>query len=276
VTATPEESKAGTAGGFGRAASTYDRVIPFFETFAQDLVEAVAPNPGERVLDVACGRGACLRVAARHVGRSGYVLGVDLSSAMIEMARQDLVGLDLPASVEVRVADAQHLDIPNESFDVVVCGFGVSFFPDAPAAISEFGRLLRGGGRFAGSTFVGSGGGFPWIGDVIRAIRPGAAMPPRSPVATAAGLVECLHQAGFVATTREVEARFVFRDLDAYLAWNWSTGARRLLESLNDEEAEAYRRESARRLQDHAVPDGYELIQRAALTVANKPRQPRR
>lgn len=141
VSATPEEIKAGTAGGFGRAASTYDTVIPFFETFARDLVEAAAPQPGDRVLDVACGRGACLRVAAQHVGRSGYVLGADLSSDMIDMARQDLVGLDLPASVEVRVADAEHLDVPDDSFDVVVCGFGVFFFPDAAAAMSEFGRV---------------------------------------------------------------------------------------------------------------------------------------
>jgi SAM-dependent methyltransferase len=277
VSATPDEIKAGTAGGFDRAASTYDTVIPFFETFARHLVEAAAPKPGDRVLDVACGRGACLRDAAQRAGRSGYVLGVDLSSAMIELAHHDLGGLELPALVEVRVADAEHLDVPDDWFDVVVCGFGVFFFPDPASALSEFRRVLRGGGRVAASTFVGSGGGYPWIGDVIRAIRPAAAMPPRSPVATAAGLVEALGAAGFVdATTREVEARFVFRDLDAYLAWNWSTGTRRLLESLSDEEAEAYRRESAKRLEDHAVSGGYELIQTAALTIATKPRQPSR
>jgi hypothetical protein len=134
---------------------------------------------------------------------------------------------------------------------------------------------LRGGGRFAASTFVGSAGGYPWLGDVIRAIRPATAIPRRSPVATAAGLVELLRDAGFVdTTTREVEARFVFADVDAYLAWNWSTGWRRLLESLSAEEAVAYRRESAKRLEDHVVAGGYELIQTAALTVATKPRQP--
>jgi len=251
-------------------------VIPFFETFARHLVDAGAPSPGERVLDVACGRGACLRVAAEQVGPSGYVLGVDLSNAMIELARQDLAREDLPASVEVGVADTEHLDVADASFDLVVCAFGVFFFPDPAAAVSEFWRVLRSGGRFAGSTFVGSGGGYPWIGDVIRAIRPTAAMPPRSPVATAAGLVDFLRDAGFVApTTREVEARFIFPDLDAYLAWNWSTGTRRLLESLSTEEAAAYRRESAQRLTDHAVSGGYELIQTVALTIAAKPELPR-
>jgi O-methyltransferase/aklanonic acid methyltransferase len=176
VSATPEEIKAGTAGSFDGAASTYGTVIPFFETFARYLVDTGAPKPGERVLDVACGRGACLRVAAEHVGPSGYVLGVDLSNAMIELASQDLARQGLPASVEVRFGDAEHLDIPDASFDLVVCGLGVFFFPDPAAAISEFWRVLRRGGRFAGSTFVGSGGGYPWIGDVIRTIRPTAAM----------------------------------------------------------------------------------------------------
>jgi O-methyltransferase/aklanonic acid methyltransferase len=273
VSTTPEEIKAGTAGGFGRAASTYDTVIPFFETFARYLVEVAAPNPGDRVMDVACGRGACLRVAAEDVGSSGYVLGVDLSRAMIDIAGEDLARLKLAASVEVRVGDAEHLDLPDDCFDVVVCGFGVSFFPDPGAALSEVRRVLRDGGRFAGSTFVGSGGGYPWIGEVLHAIRPTAVMPPRSPVATAAGLTEFLQRAGFVdATTREVEARFIFPDLDAYLAWNWSTGQRRLLESLNDQEADAYRHESAMRIEDHAVAGGYELIQTAAMTVATKPK----
>jgi ubiquinone/menaquinone biosynthesis C-methylase UbiE len=275
VSATPEEIKTGVAAGFGRAASAYDTVIPFFETFARYLVEVAAPRPGEWVLDVACGRGACLRAAAERVGPAGYVLGVDLSGDMIEMARQDLGLVDLNTTVEVRVADAEHLDVGDDSFDLVMCGFGVFFFPDPAAAMSEFRRVLRSGGRFAASTFVGSRGGYPWIGDVIRAIRPQATMPPPGPAATATGLHDFLDWTGFVdVTTREVEVRFVFPNLEAYLAWNWSTGLRRLLESLNDEEAEAYRRESAKRLRDHAVSGGYELVQRAAVTVAAKPRHP--
>jgi O-methyltransferase/aklanonic acid methyltransferase len=273
VTEAPEDVKARIAGGFGRAAMTYDTVIPFFETFAEYLVEAAAPQPGERVLDIACGRGACLRVAARRVGPSGYVLGVDLSSGMIELLRCDLGTLDLPPeTVEVRVGDGERLDIPNDSFDLVVCGFGVFFFPDPGAAFAELGRVLRGGGRIAVSTFVGSGGGYPWLADVIREVRPATTMPPPSPVATETGLIEFLHCSGFVdATSRQVEARFTFTDVDSYIAWNWSTGARPFLKSLNDGETEAYRDASANRLEQHAVPGGYELVQTVALTVATKP-----
>ena len=57
---------------------------------------------------------------------------------MIEVARQDLARLDLEASVEVRVADAEQLDVGADSFDLVLCGFGVFFFPDPARAVAEF------------------------------------------------------------------------------------------------------------------------------------------
>lgn len=273
ISASPEEAKAGIAGGFDRAALTYDTVIPFFQTFAEQLVDCAALQPGQRVLDVACGRGACLRSAARRVGASGYVLGVDLSRTMVDLARQDLADLDRPpGAVDVRVGDGEHLDLTDDSFDVVLCGFGVFFFPDPAAALSEFRRVLRGGGLFASSTFVGGGGGYPWIGDVIREVRPATPTLAPSPVSTGKGLINFLRGAGFVeANTRQVEASFVFPDVDAYLAWNWSTGTRRLLETFSDEESKTYRRASADRLEAHAVSGGYELIQRAEVTVATNP-----
>lgn len=269
---TPQEVKARIAAGFGRAAPTYDTVIPFFRTFAHDLIHAAALRPAERVLDLACGRGACLQAAAERVGAAGYVLGVDLSSAMIDMARTDLVALDLPpTSVEVSVADAEHLEVPDGSFDVAVCGFGVFFFPDPAAALAEVLRVLRAGGRFAASTFASSGG-YPWVRDVMRDIQPRRPTPPASPVATGVGLVEVLQETGFIdARTTRVEQRFMFPTVDDYLAWNWSHGMRSLLESLTDQEVKAFRVASATRLQDHTVDGGFELVQVADMTVAVKP-----
>jgi ubiquinone/menaquinone biosynthesis C-methylase UbiE len=271
VTASAEDAKARTAGGFDRIARSYDTVIPFFEAFGRHLVDAASPLPGDRVLDVACGKGACLRVAAEHVGATGYVLGVDLSVAMVDEAFANVATVELPAPVEVRIADAESLDLPDDSFDVVVCGFGVFFFPDPAAALSESRRVLRPGGRFAASTFVGPGG-YSWFFDVIRTFRPDMSVQTRSPVATAAGLEDALLRAGFAEPrTVEVEARFLFPDVDAYFSWNWSTGRRQLLETFTDEEHAAYRRESAARLADHAVADGFELVQVVALTTATAP-----
>jgi SAM-dependent methyltransferase len=271
---TPEQAKAQIAEGFGGAAPTYDTVIPFFQTFAGHLVELAAPPRGGRVLDVACGRGACLRAAAARVGPAGYVLGIDLSAPMVAMARQDLAVSGLPAGlVEVRTGDAEHLDSADDSFDVVLCGFGVFFFPDPVTALGETRRVLRPGGRFAASTFLGGTGGYSWAADIVQAIRPA---PPRrrSPVATAAGLAEVLASVGFEQLRADrVEERFLFPDVDAYLAWNWSTGMRSVLESFNESETEAYRRESAERLAAHTVAGGYELVQVVEVTTATK--QPR-
>jgi O-methyltransferase/aklanonic acid methyltransferase len=271
VSATPDQAKSHIAEGFGKAAPTYDTVIPFFQTFAKHLVEAAAPPLGGRILDVACGRGACLRAAAAHVGPTSYLLGIDLSAPMVAIAQRDLAALGFPAgSIEVRTGDAERLDLADNSFDVALCGFGVFFFPDPATALREIRRVVRPGGRFAASTFIGGTGGYRWAWDIIEAIRPGTPRP-RSPVATAAGLAEVLAAVGFEQLgTSRVEEPFRFADVDAYVAWNWSTGIRSLLASFNKPEMESYRRESAERLKTHAVAGGYELVQGVEVTTATK------
>jgi O-methyltransferase/aklanonic acid methyltransferase len=84
-----DDPKSAVAATFDRAESTYDTVIPFLETFSQRLVETAGLQPGERVLDVASGRGACLREAARRVGPSQYVVAVDLSGRLVRESTAD-------------------------------------------------------------------------------------------------------------------------------------------------------------------------------------------
>lgn len=251
------EAKLATAEVFGRAAASYDSIVPFFRTFAADLVEAAAVVPGERVLDLACGRGAGLD-AARSKGAD--VLGVDLSAEMVAELGD-----------AARVMDAEDLDLPDESFDVVLCGFGVFFFPDPRRALGEALRVLKPGGRFAASTFAGGMGGYPWFREVAQALGSTGAGGPPSPVLLAEGLVIELAAAGFVhPVTTRVEERFVFPDVGAYEAWVWSHGARRLLEGLDDAGVAEHRRLAAERLRDHAVDGGYELVQAVDLTVARR------
>lgn len=267
----PEEVKARFATIFGRAAPTYDRVIPFFDTFARHLVETARLKTGERVLDVACGSGTSIRYAAQAVGPDGYVLGLDLSEAMIAEAEKNLSASQL-RNAHVEKGDAEHLDLPAASFDVVLCGFGVFFFPDPAAALSECRRVLRAGGRFAASTFLDGLAGYKWEDDVLKEI--GLQSPPQrsSPVRTAKGLVAALALAGFDApVTTQVEERFVFSDVDAFLAWNWSHGGRGVLEAMSQEQLARFRSASAARLANHAIPGGYEYKQAVELTVAVRP-----
>jgi len=82
----PNDAEA-IAGVFSRAAATYDTVIPFFARFGAGLVERAPILPGDRVLDVGCGRGATLLPAAGRVGPTGTVLGVDLAPDMIVLLK---------------------------------------------------------------------------------------------------------------------------------------------------------------------------------------------
>ena len=143
----------GIAGVFDRAADTYDRVgVPWFEPIAAGLVAELAVRPGERVLDVGCGRGAALRPLAQATGPDGYALGIDLAPRMVELTRQDLS--DLP-QVEVRVGDARAPGLPSASFDVVASCLVLFFLPDPAAALRAWTDLLVGGGRLGVTTFGG-------------------------------------------------------------------------------------------------------------------------
>jgi SAM-dependent methyltransferase len=106
------------------------------------LVDRVGVEPGDRVLDVACGTGNATLPAART---GAEVTGLDLSPAMLERARGHAAaeGLD----VDWREGDAEQLPFADESFDVVVSSFGCMFAPRHDVAAEEMARVLRPGGR---------------------------------------------------------------------------------------------------------------------------------
>ena len=108
-------------------------------------------QPDERVLDVAVGNGNASILAAR---RGAHVTGVDLTPAQIERARERCAaeGVD----VELRVADAEALDVADASYDVVVSVMGVIFAPDPAAAVREMARACRPGGRIAMTSWSGT------------------------------------------------------------------------------------------------------------------------
>jgi ubiquinone/menaquinone biosynthesis C-methylase UbiE len=144
------DSVFGSAYG-GTAPENYERYfIPAIGgPFADDLVKEAALNPGERVLDVACGTGIVARLAAERVGRSGTVAALDLNPGMLSVARS------IPSSgAEIRWYEttAESIPLPDSGFDVVVCQLGLQFVGDKIAAIREMRRVLVPGGRVLVST----------------------------------------------------------------------------------------------------------------------------
>jgi SAM-dependent methyltransferase len=132
----------------GTAPELYERyLVPAVTApWAADLVAAAAPRPGERVLDVACGTGIAARLAAARVG-GGRVAGVDPNAGMLAVARSLPAGAGAP--VEWHEASALDLPFPAAAFDLVLCQFGLMFFPDRSAALREMRRVLGPGGRLA-------------------------------------------------------------------------------------------------------------------------------
>ncbi len=104
------------------------------------------PQPGERILDVACGSGDVTRRAAELVGPTGHVVGLDINPAMLAVARRQDGG-NRAAAIEWREGSADALPLESRSIDVVVCQFGMMFFTDRLAALKEMRRVLTDGGR---------------------------------------------------------------------------------------------------------------------------------
>ena len=115
-----------------------------FELYAEDLAARVRVLEPNNVLEVACGTGVVTRALATALPNWCEIVATDLNNAMV--AHAESVGT--ARTVSWRQADVMALPYDDESFDVVVCQFGVMFFPDRVAAYREIRRILRPGGTF--------------------------------------------------------------------------------------------------------------------------------
>jgi ubiquinone/menaquinone biosynthesis C-methylase UbiE len=148
-----DEAKAKAQLTYNAAADTFDEpALGFWDRFGAATVDRLDLPPGARVLDVCCGAGASAIPAARRVGPTGHVVGVDLADRLLDLAqaKADRLGLSW---LELRHGDIDQIDEPPASYDAVVIVFGIFFLPDMTAALRRLWGLVAPGGQLAVTTW---------------------------------------------------------------------------------------------------------------------------
>ena len=148
---TPDAKRRHVRQLFATIADRYDLVTRLL-SYGQDarwkdrLARTVAPRPGERALDLACGTGD---IAFRLAAPGARVCGLDITPRMLQLARRK------PAAADCTWAagDMTALPFADATFDIVTTGYGLRNVPDLDAAVAEIVRVLRPGGRFASLDF---------------------------------------------------------------------------------------------------------------------------
>jgi demethylmenaquinone methyltransferase/2-methoxy-6-polyprenyl-1,4-benzoquinol methylase len=143
--------KSGTPAMFNTIARRYDLLnhllsLNVDRRWRRALVAYAEPRANDRVLDVATGTAdVAIEFATRS--RAAEIVGVDLSSGMLQVARDKLARLGLAQRIALREGDALSLPFDDASFDVVTIAFGLRNLPDYARGVAEMARVLRPGGR---------------------------------------------------------------------------------------------------------------------------------
>jgi ubiquinone/menaquinone biosynthesis C-methylase UbiE len=136
----------------GTRSSHYDNYLgPFlFEPYGKEMAARVPLTNANAVLEIASGTGRATRHLRQRLPASARLVASDLSPDMLEVAKSKFKSSD---AIEFMMADMQNLPFESNTFDVVVCQFGIMFPPDKQKAFDEVHRVLKSGGVFLFSTW---------------------------------------------------------------------------------------------------------------------------
>lgn len=249
---------------FNRVATSFDTVGPrTFAYFGERLVENTGINEGATVLDIATGKGASLFPAVLKAGPSGTVTGIDFAKEMVNLTLAQAKENNI-RNVNILEMDAEKLAFSDESFDYIICGFGIFFMPDYKKALNEFMRVLKPCGKFGFTTFLRKEyEEFSWMIELAQKY-----FPPQEennqkdqhegPVFdTEEGLLNILTEGGFKnINIFSEEKEFILKDAEEWWERLWSMGSRLRFEKLSEEILEQYKADAFEKLNEMKREDG--------------------
>ena len=249
------------AGDWAELSEQIDRQL---QPAAEWIIDALALQPGERVLELAGGPGTLSLLAAQAVGSSGQVIHSDFAEPMVEVARARFEAAGV-TGVDARVIDAESIDLPDGSVDAVACRMGYMLMADPAAALRETARVLAPGGRVALAVWTNPGAN-PWVAapmGVIAAHLGAPPPPPDAPGLWALGstdrLADLMTNAGFQAPRFEtLDATVEFPSAELFVTNTRRLAAplRALFASLDPEARGAVEGKIREAVAPFAQPDG--------------------
>ena len=238
------------------------------ETSAQPvsdlMVERAGIGPGARVLDIATGLGEPALTAAKAAGPTGHVLATDLSEDMMAFAahRAEKQGL---SNIEFKMMNANEPDLPAETYDAVLCRWGLMFLERLDTTLTAIRESLKPGGRFVAVVW-GHPDGAPTNSLADRVLRETLGLSPpeegaMSPFALKdhEALMERTRQAGFADVTGEkVEVLVEFQSTREFSDYrrDRASSIKKQLAALSPEEQDAAWDQVARAAEPFQDPDG--------------------
>ena len=233
----------------------------FFGPIAARLVDLLQVRPGERAVDIGCGRGAVTFRLAEKAGPQGTVTAIDVSPAMVDLTRTQAERAGL-RQVSVEVMDATAPGLPEAGYDLIASSVVLFFLPDPAAALTRWLRLLAPAGRIGVTTFgeqdeVGSA-----VDDLFTDYLPEGVLDPRTagrqgPFADDAATKALFHGAGATwVRSLDEPTHLTFDSAAAWREFSRSVGQRGMWRFVPEREHDQLFARISRLLEGARGPDG--------------------
>ncbi len=245
---------------------------PIFSISGQRLLELMSLEPGDRLLDVACGRGAVAIPAAQIVGPSGLVTATDYSPCMVAEAEKEAKKHSL-SNITCACMEAQNLEFPDNSFHALTCGFALFFFPDMRRSLAEMRRVLVPGGKL-GLSLWGKGTivpQWPILGETIKEYGLRPVVP--NPIAWKPEDIDPLLTSTGFSDIEIVEERYDLPFREASEVWEFTLSVgpiEVMLEQLSEKRRQEFIGTFLSHIQELATPEGIPANFRVLYLVAKR------